>query len=95
VYVDFVGLALVGEVDRAVVGRFPRARSFIARTAFLVHTSSEPVDSVPTKLPWDSTEVVDSHHFRGGSICCREWIAIATRGRSSSTTTTDSPCQTY
>jgi hypothetical protein len=38
VYVEFVGFALVGEVDRAVVGRrFPRSSSFLARTAFFQH----------------------------------------------------------
>jgi hypothetical protein len=38
VYVEVVvGYVLFGEVDRAVVGRFPRACSFIACTAFFQH----------------------------------------------------------
>jgi hypothetical protein len=74
VYVELVGYVLLREVDRPKFCRLVRARSFIARKSlFAAHKSPDVVDTQP------------SH---GSSICFREWIAIATRGRPSSTTTT-------
>jgi hypothetical protein len=72
VYVELVGYVLLGEVDRPKFCRLVRARSFIARKS-LFSAQKSP-------------DVVDTQPR--SSICFREWIAIATRGRPSSTTTT-------